>query len=111
MQGDIVDLSGALREALRELGDRGSEARKRVVIVLAGNEDPTLGDNLDSLKALLAEGRTRLFAVAVTVVSGQRYSFPVVTAQFLDQLAKDSGGRVFRGAWDLKSVLAAARKP
>ena len=27
------------------------------------------------------------------------------------QLATDSGGRVFRGGWDLKSILAAARKP
>jgi hypothetical protein len=111
VQGDTVDLSGALRQALRELGDRGSEVRKRVVIVLAANEDPTLGDNLDSLKALLAEGRTRLFAVAITVVSGRVSSFPLMTAQFLDQLAKDSGGRVFRGAWDLKSILAAVRKP
>ena len=111
VQGDTVDLSGALRQALRELGDRGSEMRKRVVIVLAANEDPALGDNLDSLKALVAEGRTRLFAVAITVGSGLASSFPVMTAQFLDQLAKDSGGRVFRGAWDLKSILAAARKP
>ncbi len=85
--------------------------RKRVVIVLAASEDPALGDNLDSLKALMADGRTRLFAVAITVVSGRVYSFPVMTAQFLDQLARDSGGRVFRGAWDLKSILAAARKP
>ena len=111
VQGGTVDLSGALRQALRELGDRGSVVRKRVVIVLAASEDPSLGDNLDSLKALMAEGRTRLFAVAITVVSGRVYSFPVMTAQFLDQLAKDSGGRVFRGAWDLKSILAAARKP
>lgn len=111
VQGHRVDLSGALRQALRELGDRGSEVRKRAVIVLAANEDPTLGDNLDSLKALVATARTRLFAVAITVGSGRDYSFPVMTAQFLDQLAKDSGGRVFRGAWDLKSILAAARKP
>jgi hypothetical protein len=111
VQGDTVDLSGALRQALRELGDRGSEVRKPVVIVLAANEDPTLGGNLDSLKALAAASRTRVFAVMITVGSGRGYSFPVMTAQLLDQLAKDSGGRVFRGAWDLKSILAAARKP
>ena len=111
VQGETVDLSGALRQALRELGDRGSEVRKPVVIVLTANEDPTLGGNLDSLKALVAASRTRVFAVAITVGSGRGYSFPVMTAQFLDQLAKDSGGRVFRGAWDLKSILAAARKP
>ena len=100
-----------LRQALRELGDRGSEVRKPVVIVLAAIEDPTLGDNLDSLKALVAASRTRVFAVAIAVGSGRGYSFPVMTAQFLDQLAKDSGGREFRGGWDLKSILAAARKP
>lgn len=111
VQAETVDLSGALRQALRELGDRGSEVRKRVVIVLDASEDPTLGENLDSLKALVASGRTRLFAVAITVGSGEAYSFPVMTAQSLDQLAKDAGGRVFRGAWDLKSILAAARKP
>ena len=111
VQGDTVDLSGALRQALRELGDRGSEVRKPVVIVLAANEDPTLGGNLDSLKALVAASRTRVFAVAIAVGSGRGYSFPVMTAQFLDQLAKDSGGQVFRGAWDLKYILAAARKP
>ena len=111
VQGDTVDLSGALRQALRELGNRGSEVRKPVVIVLAAKEDPALGDNLDSLKALVAASRTRVFAVAIAVGSGRGYSFPVMTAQFLDQLAKDSGGLVFRGAWDLKSILAAARKP
>jgi len=82
-----------------------------VVIVLDANEDPTLGNNLDSLKAVMAAARTRLFAVPITVVTGGGYSFPVMTAQFLDQLAKESGGRVFRGGWDLKSILAAARKP
>jgi hypothetical protein len=111
VQRDTVDLLGALRQALRELGDRGSEVRKPVVIVLAANEDPTLGGNLDSLKALVAASRTRVFAVVITVDSGRGYSFPAMTAQFLDQLAKDSGGWVFRGAWDVKSILAAARKP
>jgi len=110
-RGYTVDLSGALRQALLELGDRGSEVRKRAVIVLTANEDPTLGGNLDSLRDLVAAGPTRVFAVAVTVGSGRAYSFPVMTAQFLDQLAKDSRGRVFRGGWDLKSILVAARQP
>jgi hypothetical protein len=34
-----------------------------------------------------------------------------MTAQFLNQLARDSGGKLFRGGWDLKSILGAARKP
>jgi hypothetical protein len=106
-----VDLSRALRRAFREFGDSSPEGRKRVIIVLAASEDPRLADNLDSLKAQLAVSQARLFAVAITRVYGRGYSFPVMTAQFLNQLAKDSGGRVFRGAWDLKSILAAARKP
>ena len=110
-QGGIADLSGALREACREFGDTDAEGRKRVMIVLAVSEDPSLAGNLDSLKVLLAAGKTRLFAVVITRVSARTYSFPTVTAQFLDELAKDSGGRVFRGGWDLKSILAAARKP
>ena len=73
--------------------------------------EPEFAHNLDSLKTLLAASEVRLFAVAITRVSGRAYSFPVMTAQFLNQLAKDSGGREFRGAWDLKSILAAARKP
>jgi len=106
-----VDLSGALRQAFHEFGDAGSEERKRAVVVLVANEDPTLGGNLDSLETLARASRARIFAVAITGVSGRSYSFPVMTAQFLNQLAKDSGGRVFRGGWDLKSILAAARKP
>jgi len=50
VHGDTADLSGALRQALRELGDRGSEVRKPVVIVLAANEDPTLAANLIRLR-------------------------------------------------------------
>jgi len=50
VQSDTVDLSGALRQALRELEDRGSEVRKPVVIVLAANEDPTLAANLIRLR-------------------------------------------------------------
>ena len=70
-----------------------------MIIVLVASEDPGLAGNLDSLKAQLAACEARLFAVAITRVFERTYSFPVVTAQFLNQLAKDSGGRVFRGAW------------
>jgi len=111
VQGAPVNLIEALRLSLRELGEGASEGRKRAVIVLVAGEDPSLAANLDSLKTLLAESEARLFAVAITRVSGRAYSFPVMTAQFLNQLAKDSGGKLFRGGWDLKSILAAARKP
>ncbi len=110
-QDGTVDLYGALRQACREFGDAGPEGPKHVIIVLAASEDPRLGGNLDSLKSLLAVSKARLFAIAITRGSERDYSFPVMTAQFLNQLAKDSGGRMFRGPWDLKSILAAARKP
>ena len=105
-----VDLSAALRQAIQEFGEGETEGRRRAIVVLAASEDPTLAGNLGSLKALLAASEVRLFAVAITRVSGRTYSFPTITAQFLNQLAKDSGGREFRGGWDLKSILAAARK-
>jgi len=110
-QDGTVDLYGALRQAYREFGDAGPEGPKHVIIVLAASEDPRLGGNLDSLKSLLAVSKARLFAIAITRGSERAYSFPGMTAQFLNQLAEDSGGRVFRGPWDLKSILAAARKP
>jgi len=111
VQTGVVDLSGALRQAFREFGDARAAGRKRVIIVLAASEDPRLAGNVDSLETLLAASKARLFAVAITRGFGRTYSFPAVTAQFLDQLAKGSGGRVFRGGWDVKSILAAARKP
>jgi hypothetical protein len=91
-QDGTVDLYGALRQACREFGDAGPEGPKHVIIVLAASEDPRLVGNLDSLKSLLAVSKARLFAIAITRGSERAYSFPVMTAQFLNQLAKDSGG-------------------
>ena len=109
--GGSVDISGALRQAIGEFGDRSPEGRKRLIVALVASRDPGLAGNLESLKALLAASEVRLFAVAITLVSGRAYSSPGITAEFLNQLAKSSGGRVFRGGWDLKSILAMARKP
>jgi hypothetical protein len=39
------------------------------------------------------------------------YPFPAITVQLLSKITADSGGRLYRGGWDLKSILAAARKP
>jgi von Willebrand factor type A domain len=110
--GGYVDISGALRQAISEFGDRSrDEARKRLIVALVASADPGLAGDLESLNALLAASEVRLFAVAITLVSGRAYSSPGITAEFLNQLAKSSGGRVFRGGWDLKSILAMARKP
>ena len=34
-----------------------------------------------------------------------------MTTQLMARLAKESGGRIFKTNWDLKEILAAARKP
>jgi hypothetical protein len=34
-----------------------------------------------------------------------------MTARLLSQLAQESGGRIFRRNWDLKEILAEARRP
>src|SRR5258708_38283365 len=91
------------------LANAGPEGPKHVIIVLAASEDPRLGGNLDSLQSLLAVSKARLFAIAITRGSERDYSFPVMTAQFLNQLAKDSAGLMFPGPWDAKPSLSAAR--
>jgi hypothetical protein len=69
---DSIDISGALRPAIREFGDRSPEERKRVIVALVDSEDRALAGNLDSLKALLAVSEARLFAVAMAACVTKR---------------------------------------
>jgi hypothetical protein len=114
-----VDLSGAIKQACREFEPDNSARRKRAVIVFFANEDPNLGTRLDSLKNALRTAEARLFGVVIQRVPGpdspcprglSGYPFPVMTAQFLSQLARDSGGRIFRRNWELRKILAETRK-
>jgi hypothetical protein len=115
-----VDLAGAIRQACSEFDRSDPAERKRVIIVFFTSEDPALSARLDALKLSLRAAKARLFAVVIQRVAAPEfparpginsYPFPAITAQFLSQLASDSGGRIFRRNWDLKEILTAARKP
>jgi hypothetical protein len=115
-----VDLAGAIRQACSEFDRSDPAERKRVIIVFFTSEDPALSARLDALKLSLRGNKARLFAVVIQRVSAPEfparpgmdsYPFPAITAQFLSQLATDSGGRIFKRNWDLKEILTAARKP
>jgi hypothetical protein len=115
-----ADLAGAIHVACGELDQGDRTVRKSAVLVFFTSEDPSLSTRLDSLKLDLRSAKARLFAVVIQRVLApqvpgrpdlQRYPFPTMTAQFLSELAKASGGRVFKRNWDLKEILTEARKP
>lgn len=119
-----VDLAAALRAACSELGQLGANERKRAIVVFFAGEDPTLSAHLDSLQTILDEAGARLYAVVIqrtdepsflaaprTGASSLPKPSPVVTPQLISRLAERSGGRLFRRNWDLKKILALARKP
>lgn len=116
-----VGLAAALYKACAELGEPGSSERKRAIVVVFGSEDPSLSSHLDALKATLGTANARLYAVVVqrtdphdSPLSGRNgvsYPPPVLTAQLVSELTAESGGRIFKRNWDLKKLLAEARKP
>lgn len=113
-----VDLASALRKACAEFEQDSSTGRKRAILVLFASDDPGLSAHLDAVQTALRTTRVRLFAVVIQRVDGQQGplsaragGYPVMTAQFISQLTKESGGRIYRSNWDLREILAAARKP
>lgn len=116
-----VGVAAALFKACGEVGEGGASERKRAIVVVFGTEDPNLSTHLDALKAMLSAASARLYAVAVQRIdphesplsgrTGVSYPFPVTTVQLMSQLAGESGGRVFQRNWDLRKILADARKP
>jgi Mg-chelatase subunit ChlD len=118
-----VDLAGALSKACDELSEHGSD-RKRAIIVLFAGEDPNLSARLDTLQARLSGDDARLYAVMVQRINAlespgmprtgaSRFPMPsaVITPRLMSELAEESGGRIYKGGWDLKKILQAARKP
>jgi hypothetical protein len=114
-----VNVAGAVQDACNEFGG-GDSDRKRVIILLFASEDRSLGARLESVRAALGAAKARLYVVVIQRVPApelparptiDNYPFPVITVQLLSQITADSGGRIYRRAWDLKSTLAAARKP
>jgi hypothetical protein len=117
-----INLAAAIGQACEELQQSKSSDRRRAVIVLFGSEDPGLRAHLESARASLSAVNARLYAVVIDRSTNQRanplgtqvrvpHPFPVLTAQLMSELAAQSGGRIFRGAWDLKEILKEARKP
>lgn len=114
-----VDIVGAVKNACAELKEGSSVGRKRAIILLFASEDPALSGSVDGLKQSLKAVEARLYVVAIQRPDRQErsrpgrspYPFPIITAQILSRLASDSGGKMFRANWDLKAILAEARKP
>jgi hypothetical protein len=119
-----VDLAGALIKACDELSEHGGSDRQRAIIVLFAGEDPNLSARLDTLQARLSGVGARLYAVMVQRINAletpgmprtgaSRFPMPsaVITPRLMSQLAEESGGRIYKGGWDLKKILQAARKP
>jgi hypothetical protein len=114
-------VGAALFKACGEFGAQAATERKRAIVIVFGSEDPSLGAQLGSLKALLSSAGIRLYAVAVQRIdphgsplsprTGVSYPFPVMTARLLSELAGESGGRIFQRNWDLKKILAEAHRP
>lgn len=111
-----TNVGESIRAACSEF-DAGSN--RRVVILFFGSEDPAISAKLDSLKSVLSAAKARLYAVAVQRVAEPRfparpaigqYPFPAITTQIVTQLVESSGGKIFKGGWDLKDILALARK-
>ena len=114
-----ADVSGAIQQACRELEQDSAPDSKHAVLVFFTSEDPGLSARLGSLKEALQAARGRLFAVVIQRVAGpefprapraQTYPFPAMTAKLLSEVARESGGRIYQRAWDLKEILAEARK-
>jgi hypothetical protein len=118
-QGWKLELARGLSEACRQFRDSASDASRAIIIVFAG-EDPELPAALDRLERELQESRARLFAVAVARSTSSpspgrpnksEFPFPAGTARILADLAEASGGRVYRGAWDIGDILREAVRP
>lgn len=113
-----VDVTGAIRKACDAFGPQ-SEDDRRAVVVWFQNEDPRLGANLDGLKTRLRAAGARLYAIVIPRAPTAPNALfrtgpapaPVMTAQYLSDLAAASGGRIFRQHWDLEEILEQARRP
>ena len=122
-------IASAIRKACAAFPPDTEPGRKRAIVLLFGSEDPQLAAQHGALEGLLASSGARLFAVAVQradpIVPQARhsnpipqstprrnpvYGFPALAAQLVGQLAKASDGEIHKRAWNLKKILAIARR-
>ena len=116
-----IDLVTAIKRSCEGL-QRSSGAEKHAILILFGSEDPGLRYQLEVLHSFLQAANTRLYAVVINLhlkeQSRQQLktvptlpSVPAMTAPNISELAEQSGGQVFRGAWDLRDIVKDIRKP
>ena len=115
-QSQQLDLAGALSQAAVQLN--GSSAPHKAIIVVFAGEDRNLLGAAARVRSALAASGARLFAVVTprTAQQGVRPNIgdgmpSLTTTQVLADLAEESGGQIYRGAWTMKDLLTAATTP
>jgi hypothetical protein len=115
------DLVGAISGACEQFRESPARSNRKVIIVVFAGEDRALPAAARRLKAQIDAVQAKLFAILVTrtpVLPQSAPPFggvpvmiaPVLTTEALADLAKQSGGRIYRQAWDLKEVLKEAMR-
>jgi len=116
-----LDLAGAISEACGQLREAPERPNRRTIIVMFAGEDRALPAAVQRLRTQIDAVQAKLFAILVTRPPAQPRSpsslggvppllTPVLTTEALADLAKQSGGRIYRQGWDLKEVLKEAMR-
>jgi hypothetical protein len=115
-----VNLTAALTNAIADFGRHSDLDRSRAIILLFAGEDLSFSSRMAEIEARLTSAKIRLYAVQVyrTEAGGRnRPAIPSMrtltastTALQVSQLAKLTGGKFYPRNWDLKEILAEARR-
>lgn len=119
-----VDVAQGIEQSAHQLVERGGAGgRRRAILVVFGTDDPNVSSRITSLRSILSSAKARLYVAVIDRTASRppglppgtivyRHPvYPVTTAQLLEELAKDTGGLIYRRGWDLKEVLKEMRKP
>lgn len=117
-----LDLVGAISEACAQLRESPERSNRKAIVVLYAGEDRALPAAVQRLRTQIDSVQAKLFAILVTRTPVQPRSTapfggvpvllaPVLTTEALADLAKRSGGRMYKQAWDPKEVLKEAMRP
>ena len=117
-----VAVARGIEQSANELERRASPDRRRAILVVFGTNDPDVSARITALRSALSSVEARLYAVVIDRTVGRppglppgsigyRHPvYPVITAQLLEELAKDTGGKIYRRGWDLKEILQEIRR-